>query len=177
MSMSRSEEILRKLQGSLPQPQPSQEYYEEEEVDEHQSPQLSEYDRMQLQAQRELNKEISAIESTNPHNMYTEVVSKPVPRGVCKMRIQGRPIDLAALEHFVVFKMSPRTIVTSMRYNDVRTTEDTLNYSRKQLLRSGKKGGFGTIILIIMIIIMLVAGIFMLTSGGDLTGMFQGFAI
>ena len=173
--MSRSEEILNKLrQSSAP---PPQEQYEEEAEDEHQLPQMSEYDQMQYNAQRELNNEVSAMESTNPHKMYTEVVTSPTPKGIYKMRIQGRPIDLAALEHFVVFKMSPRTIVTSMRYNDVRTTEDTLNYSRKQLLRSGKKGGFGTIILIIMIIIMLIAGVFMLTSGGDMTSMFQGFAI
>ena len=174
MNMSRSEEILKKLKQTSP---PSQQEYYETEEGEHQNQALSEYDRMQLQSQQELYREEKAIETTNPHNMYTEVVAKPVPKGAYKMRIQGRPIDLSALENFVVFKMSPRTIVTSMRYNDVRTTEDTLNYSRKQFMGRTKKGGIGTIILIIMIIIMLIAGIFMLTSGGDMTSMFQGFAL
>jgi len=170
--MSRSENLLRKFQGNPPlptNPEPDDNGYEEL-----QSPLVSEYNVTQNIAQQELEKEQKAIEKTNPHSLYTDIVTKPSPKNAYPMRIMGRPLNLQALEDYVIFKVSPRTIVTSMRYNDVRTTEDTLNYSKRPLGRHGRKKGFPWF-LIIMIIIMVGVGAFLLFGGGDISGMMQGF--
>jgi len=135
---------------------------------------VDEYNRIQSLAQQELMKEQKAIEKTNPHSLYTDIITKPSPKNSYPMRIMGRPVDLAALENYVIFKVSPRTIVTSMRYNDVRTTEDTLNYSKRPMGRHGRKKGFPWF-LIIMILIMIGVGAFLLLGGGNVSEMFQGF--
>lgn len=171
--MSRSEEILKRFQGKLPvqQPQPEQ---QDEYVEQRPSPLAEEYDKIQSSVQDEIRKEQVAINATNPHVFYTDIINNPSPAKSFPMRIMGRPIDLAALENYVVFKVSPRAIVTSMRYNDVRTTEDTLNYSKRALSSHGRKKGFPWI-LILVLIGALGIGAFLLLGGGNMTEMFQGF--
>jgi len=129
------------------------------------------YDEQQRLAQKEYEEEIKAIQKTNPHNLYKEIVTKPSPKGKYMMRIMGRPLDLAALENYLVFKISPRTITTLMRYNDSKTIEETRGFSRRKT--TGLSKGF--FFMLIIAIILLLLGVFLFFGGGNITGIFQGF--
>jgi len=128
------------------------------------------YDKRQKQAQKEYEKEIKAIEATNPHNLYKDVVTNPSPKGTYQMRIMGRPIDLSALESYLIFKISPRTVTTLMRYNDSKTIQEVGGYSRRKPISLGKN----FFMIIIIIIIIMVVGMFFLFGGGNLAQIFRG---
>jgi hypothetical protein len=125
-------------------------------------------------ASKEMDDELKSIEETNPHTLYKEIINKPTPPGVFKLRLVGRPIDLSMLEKFVVFKMSPRTNVTLLRYNDVKAIEETQSYGRRSITRAGGKSKKGLWIIIIVAIIMLAVGAFILTNPDLLKGMIPG---
>jgi len=116
----------------------------------------------------------TAYDTTNPHKIYQDIVTNPSRSGKFPMTLMGRPVDLEKLEKYVVFNMSPKAIVTTLRYSDVRAYEDALGYGRNTIVRK-KKGNFGMIIIMIIgLILMLVVGVLFLMSGGDLLGMFEG---
>jgi len=134
---------------------------------------VDQYDDAQRQAKISEDKELKAIEATNPHNLFMDIVTKPLPKGVFNMTIMGRPIDLRKLEKYVVFTMSPKSTVTTLRYNEVKAYEDAQGYGRQGTISRGKKSGFGKILLIIVIcVIILIVGLVMLTKGPELMKMF-----
>jgi len=107
----------------------------------------SEYDTNQNIAQNIYNTQSSAPDITNPHLMYQDIVANPSPRGSYPIRIMGRPIDVNSLEQYLIFKISPRTITTLMRYNDAKSIEEIKGYT-KRFTGKGRKSGLGMIILI-----------------------------
>jgi len=158
------------------QEQPPQQYQQEyQQPQQPMQPLAQEYDRIQAKA-LEYDKEISAIEKTNPHTLFREVVTNPMPKGVYPMTIMGRPVDFRMLESYLVYKISPKSITTLMRFNHAKTLEEVKGYSKRPPMRAGK--GFTIILLLVGAVIMLLLGFFILTNqeaiGGFLKGMFGG---
>jgi len=122
------------------------------------------------QKAREYEKEIKSIEKTNPHTLRREIVTDPTPKGVYEMQIFGRPIDLAMLENYVVHKISPKSIVTLMRYNNSKTMEEIKGYSKRPPIKI--KGSI--IWMIIGAGALLAIGIYFLTSGASMSDIMQG---
>jgi hypothetical protein len=119
------------------------------------------------------DKEQKAIEATNPHHLFMDIVTNPLPKGVFQMVLMGRPIDLRKLEKYVVFGMSPKSTVTTLRYNEVKAYEDAQGYGRQGTISRGKKGSFGKILIIIAICaVVLIIGLLMLVKGPEILKMF-----
>lgn len=134
---------------------------------------VGQYDRYQREAIIEEDIEQKAIEATNPHNLFMDIVTKPLPKGVFQMILMGRPIDLRKLEKYVVFGMSPKSTVTTLRYNEVKAYEDAQGYGRQGSISRGKKTNVGKILIIIIVmVIILVVGIMFLTQGPKILSMF-----
>jgi len=130
---------------------------------------VQEYNRLQQEA-AEYDKEMQTMEAMNPHAIYKDVVTNPTPKGVYKLRLFGRPVDLAKLEHYLIHKVSPKTVTTLMRYNDSRTIEEVKGYSKRPTFKL--KGGL--IWIILGAIGMLGIGILFFSGGGSLTDIFGG---
>jgi len=179
--MSRLAKRLRGYQPAYLQPQntnqpegypveqnPYQDYQQQPEYQ--QQPSLSqEYDLMQQRA-REYERDMRAIEKTNPYTLRKEIVTDPTPKGVYEMTIFGRPVDLSMLENYVVHKISPKTIVTLLRYSNSKTMEEIKGYSKRPPMKI--KGSI--IWMIIGAGALLAVGIYFLTSGASLSDMMQG---
>jgi len=113
---------------------------------------VEEYEKLQEEAQNEYINEIEAIKKTDPYRKYTEIISRPSPRGAYMMNLRGYPIDVNALENYLVFRMTPRSIVTAMRYSDARSLEEFKGYTKYSQLRSLSKASRGLGILLLVAI-------------------------
>lgn len=156
-------------------PEPNQEYVEEQR-----SELVEEYNVTQKEAQRLEQNEVKALQETNPHEKYVDIVANRSPKGKFAMTLVGRPIDLFKLENYLVFTVSPRTNTTLMRYNEVKAMEDVQGYGRNAIVKK-KKGSYGFLLMmIIIIVIMLVVGVVFLMYGPQIIkamgGMFGGLA-
>ena len=163
--MSRLDKFIDKTAPEMPEEQygPDNQEFRDELV--------KQYDTLQRETQKDYNRQVKAIEATNPHTLYTNVVAKPSPKGYHEIRIMGRPVDVNALEQYLVFKISPRTITTLMRYNDSKTIEESRGYAKRPQMRAGK--GLG-LILLIAIGAMLMIGVGYLFLNGTIPAMMQG---
>lgn len=110
------------------------------------------------------------MEAMNPHTIYKDVITNPIPKGVYKLRLFGRPVDLAKLEHYLIHKVSPKTVTTLMRYNDSRTIEEVKGYSKRPNLKI--KGGI--IWIILGAAALLIIGVVFMSTGGNMTEIMQG---
>lgn len=136
----------------------------------YQSPAVHEYDTVQRQAMDEYKKEVDAIEKTNPHTLYKDIITNPSTKGKYEMNLIGRPVDVNALENYLIFKISPRTITTLMRYNDSKTFEEVRGYTKRKHV----KFDFKILFTIIMLIIMIVVGVMFFFGSGNVTELFTG---
>jgi len=150
-------------------PENGTEEYPEEYQQQEQSALVQQYNELQKKV-TEYEKEMKAIEATNPHTLFKEVVNQPTPKGTYKVRLFGRPVDLASLENYLIYKISPKTVTTLMRYNDARSIEDVKGYSKRPRLKF--KGGI--IWIILGAIGLLVLGMILLTQGPAMTEMMKG---
>jgi len=143
--------------------------YEDYQQQMQQSPLVQEYDRLQQRA-RMYEKELEAIERTNPHSLRKDIVTDPTPKGVYEVSIFGRPIDLSMLENYVVHKISPKTITTLMRYNNSKTMEEIKGYSKRPPIKIKSN----LILMILGAVVLLGLGLFFLTNGPSMSDFFQG---
>ena len=104
----------------------------------------------------------------NPLAILDEIKKRPTPKGAKTIMIGGRPIDLHALEDYVV-RVSPYHLRTILRYHNARTIEEIKNYSHR-FGRTKMKGGM--IILILLAVGMGVLGIIMMLYMPDILAMF-----
>ena len=81
-----------------------------------------------LQEEEEEDDEISYRDV--PVQRAIEIKRKPTPKGYFETVIGGIPVDLHALEDYLV-TTSPFAIKTLMRYNNAEMIEDIKNYSTK----------------------------------------------
>jgi len=139
----------------------------EEYIQQDQQSLAREYDRLQQKAV-EYQKELKVVESGNPHTMFKEIITNPSPKGRCPMTIMGRPLDMSKLENYLVYKISPKTITTLIRYGDARAIEDIKGYSKKRPIRF--KGG--VIWIIIGALVIMILGYLLFTT--DMTALFGG---
>jgi len=147
----------------------------DQEVEETQKSDLvQQYEETQKQAQQEFDEEKAAIAATNPHTMFKDIVTHPTKRGIYPLTICGRPIDLSKLENYMVFKVSPRTTTTLLRYNDMKANEEALAYGHNRMMQPKSKKKFMWI-LIIAVIIIIALGLIFLTQGDKIMQMFSGF--
>jgi len=164
--MSRLDKFIDKTAPVLP---PEEQYGPDSQ--EFKNELVRQYDDLQRETEKDYNKQVKAIDATNPHTLYTNVVANPTPKGYHEIRIMGRPIDVNALEQYLVFKISPRTITTLMRYNDSKSIEEARGYSKRPQMRAGK--GLG-LILLISIGAMIMIGIGYLFMNGTIPDMMHG---
>jgi len=109
------------------------------------------------------------MEQNSPYHTYRDIQLNPSPKGSYPITIMGRPLDLGMLENYVVYKISPRTITTLLRYNEAKNLEEMRNMSRKPMFKAGK----GILWIIIGAIAVIFLGFLFLTT--DMSGMMQGF--
>ena len=174
--MGRLRKRLEKYQPQTPnQPQYDYDVYPEgyippeqayEQYDE--TPLAREYDELQQRVQQRHRERVELVESTNPHTLYKDIVTNPSPKGKHPMTIMGRPLDLAKLENYLVYKISPKTITTLIRYGDARAIEDIKGYSKRSKIKF--KGGM--IWIILGAIIILILGYLLFTT--DMTSLMGG---
>jgi len=168
-------------QGAYQQNPYQEEQHQQEEgylpdQQDYNSPLVQEYYRNQIEAQEQMKKEMKLAEATNPHQLYTDIVTNPSPPKQYEMKIMGRPIDVNALEQYLIFKISPRTITTLMRYNDAKSIEEIKGYGRRPPVRASK--GIGLLLLVgIGALLMMAVGYLFLngTIPNMMRGMMGGF--
>jgi len=156
--------LRKRLEQYQIQPQNQPTNYTEEQ----QSPLAQEYDKLQEKAQNRHKEEIKLLEKNNPNTLHKEIVSNPSHKGRYPITIMGRPIDMSKLENYLVYKISPRTITTLIRYGDARAIEDIKGYSKKRPIRF--KGGI--IWIILGAIVILILGYILMST--DVTAFFSG---
>jgi len=174
---------MRRLEGSRSRTNPDQQmprpsdYYPDdreqypEQSQQSYSPEIEEYERLQKKAREEYDREIRAIEATNPHSLYKEVITDPADKDVHRMTLFGRPVDLAMLENYLIFKVSPRTVTTLMRYNDVKAIEETRGLSKRKPLKMAKSG---MIWIILGAVVLLIIGLIFFMYGGNMSEIMKG---
>lgn len=152
----------------LPNPEEYEEDYNQEQLPYYEpSPLVEEYNQLQKKV-IDYQKEMNAIEATNPHSLFKDIVTKPSPKGKHPVTIMGRPLDLAKLENYQVYKISPRAVTTLMRYNDSLVRAETLGFSKHRPIKMKS----GIIWIIIGASIILLIGYLLMTQ--DMSGMFRG---
>lgn len=111
-------------------------------------------------------------DTRSPVKLALEIEKRPTPKGVLEITIGGRPIDLHALEDYMVWKINPYNMKTLMRYHNAKTMEEIKSYSRR---RSGGGMPFRTIMLIMLLIGMSVVGLIMVMFMPQIMQFFRGF--
>lgn len=162
--------LLDRLRQGNQQPQQTDDQYLPDDKS-YSSELAREYEKNQKRAQQEYKKQLRMAEATNPHKLYTDMVTKPSPPKQYQMTIMGRPIDVNALEQYLIFKISPKTITTLMRYNDSKSIEEIRGYARRPQIKASK--GIGLLILI-GIVAMLMIGVGYLFLNGTIPAMMRG---
>ena len=96
-------------------------------------------------------------EDRTPLALLKEIKKLPSPKGTFPIVIGGRPVDLHAIEEYVV-RTSPFAIKTLMRYDHAKNIEEIKNYAKGPNLKIKS----GMLILIIITVFLLIGGIVMI---------------
>ena len=120
--------------------------------------------KVEKESVKEDEKKLESMETMyeeQPRKTAKEILKNPSKKGKLKMLIGGRPIDLHALEKFVLFKTDQRTTPTILRYNNAYAALDKAAFKR------GGGIGFKKInwTMIIVLILIASAGILFLLFG------------
>lgn len=105
-----------------------------------------------------------------PLAILEDIKNQPSPKGTYPVMIGGRPLDLHALEEYVV-KISPQSLTTLLRYRNARTIEEIKGYGKGF---SGVKMKGSTIILLLAAVGMGILGIILMLFLPEIMAMFQG---
>jgi len=108
-------------------------------------------------------------EEYSPLSIIEEIKKDPTPKGECEIVISGVPVDVHALEDYVV-RISPYALKTILRYHHARDVEEMKGYSRRSSFKMNGK----TIILILLAVGMAMLGIIMMVFMPQIMEMFQG---
>jgi len=106
----------------------------------------------------------------NPLAILDEIKRNPSPKGTHPIMIGGRPLDLHALENYVV-KVSPYHLRTILRYHNARTIEEVKNYSQRFGVAKLKGS---TLLVILLAVGMGILGIVMMFFLPDIIATFSG---
>lgn len=130
--------------------------------------------RQQAQPQPEPEEEIEDEYETYkdvPIKRAIDIQRKPTPKGYFPTIIAGVPVDLHALEEYIV-KTSPFAIKTLLRYDNARNIEDIKNYSTKSTGRKKMDSKF--FLLLFLGIALAIGGIMVIFFMPEIIGMFKG---
>jgi len=170
---------LNKRLGIQPQNEEEQRQYEEEII--RQQQQYEEYLRQQQQQHQPQPKEEPEEDEDDEYESYKDIPIKkaidikrtPTPKGYFPTVISGIPVDLHALEEYIV-KTSPFSIKTLLRYDSARNIEEIKNYSTRT---TGKKKADAKFFLLLMLAVcLLVGGVVVIFFMPELIAMFKGMA-
>lgn len=109
-------------------------------------------------------------EQEGPLSILDDIKNHPSPKGTFPVMIGGRPVDLHALEDYVV-KISPHALSTLLRYRNARTIEEIKGYGK---FGAGMKLKAGTLLLLLLAIGGGVLGIIMIMFLPEIMAFFQG---
>lgn len=108
-------------------------------------------------------------EHHSPLSILEEIKKDSTPKGECETIISGVPVDIHALEDYVV-RISPYALKTILRYHHARDIEEMKGYSKRSSFKIDGK----TIILIAAAIGMAVLGLIVMMFMPQIMEMFQG---
>jgi len=111
-------------------------------------------------------------EQKSPLSVLEEIRKYPTPKNTFATVIGGRPVDLHAMEDYLL-KISPYGLKTILRYHNARTIEEIKNYAK---LGGGGKLNSKFWILIIFFIGLAVLGVIILLFLPDIMNMLSGSA-
>lgn len=111
-------------------------------------------------------------DSRSSVKLASKIEKNPTSKGVLELKIGGRPIDLHALEDYMVWKINPYNMKTLMRYHNAKTMEEIKSYSRR---RSGRGMPLRTIMLIMLLIGLATVGLIMIMFMPQIMQFFRGF--
>ena len=116
---------------------------------------LRQYHKQQVQQkQKKVEPQPKGLRRT-PLSILDEIKDNPTPKGTFPVVIQGIPVDLHALEDYML-KISPYDMKTLQRFEKARLIEDIKNYGR---FGTSAKLNMRTIFIILVAIGMAVLGI------------------
>jgi len=104
-----------------------------------------------------------------PLAILDEIKERPSKKGVFKTIIQGKPVDLHALESYVL-KISPYMMRTILRYRSIRTIEEARNVAGRKPMKFNSK----SLILLLLAIGLGVLGIIFIFFMPQIMQMFKG---
>jgi len=107
--------------------------------------------------------------SRNSYLLAKDIENNPTPEGKLRVSFSGRPLDLHALEDYLVWHTSPLTIKTILRYGHAKTMEDIRGYTNVLQRRGGDSK---MLVMIVLAIILMVGGIMFLLYGPKLSTFF-----
>lgn len=113
--------------------------------------------------------QLESDDDKGPLSILDKIKQKPTPKGIFKIDIGGRPVDLHVLEDYVI-KTSPFTLRTILRYHNAKTIEEMKGYSRGRPM----KMNMTTIVLIMAAVGMGILGLIVFFFMPDIMNMFQG---
>lgn len=167
-----AEEIQRQQEQ---QRQAYEEYLRQQQMREQQQLMDEYQQRQQAQPIEEEEPEEDEYETYKdvPIKRAIDIQKKPTPKGYFPTIISGIPVDLHALEEYIV-KTSPFAIKTLLRFDNARNIEEIKNYSTKS---SGKKKMDSKFFLLLFLgIALAIGGILVIFFMPELIGMFKGMA-
>jgi len=141
------------------QEQYPEEYYEEQypqEPQPQQQPEARYYERKE-------------IDASAPLAILDEIKNRPSRKGTFATVIQGKAVDLHALEAYVL-KISPYIMRTILRYRTIRTMEEARNVAGRKPMKMNSK----TLMLILLAAGMAILGIIMIFFMPQIMQMFKG---
>jgi len=160
----------------VPEERYSEPYPEEYQQDEQtytpeQRRQMEEYYRQQNEAYyaQQQDLERKEIDASAPLAILDEIKHRPSRKGTFPTVIQGKAVDLHALEAYVL-KISPYIMRTILRYRTIRTMEEARNVAGRKPMKLNSK----TLMLILLASGMAILGIIMIFFMPQIMQMFKG---
>jgi len=142
-----------------------EEYYEEEYApEEYYDEKEEEYEK-----QIEDDEEEKSYDDV-PIKLARQIKRKPTPKGYFRTVLFGIPVDLHALENYIV-RTSPFAIKTLMRYDNSRIIEEIKQYGTTSTGKKKLDAKF--FFFLIFLIIIVVVGIILMLKGPEIMNMFK----
>jgi len=145
-----------------------EEMYQEQYPDEYYEEQYPQEPQPQYQPEARYY-ERKEIDASAPLAILDEIKNRPSRKGTFPTVIQGKAVDLHALESYVL-KISPYIMRTILRYRTIRTMEEARNVAGRKPMKMNSK----TLMLILLAAGMAILGIIMIFFMPQIMQMFKG---
>jgi len=107
----------------------------------------------------------------NPHQLYKEMIEKPVPKGILEEKLSsGRTLDFSCLEKYQIFAQSPKQMRTYLRNQKSVLQEEIRGFTKRHKV----KFGWGIILIIGGAVGLIMIGLLILSNPDAITEFFKG---